>query len=98
MAFKQGAGKTTTTGVRVALTAANDYFCSLTIQAKVGNSGGSVYIGDDTVSTTAFAFELAPGEAITLTSSEGDSINTKQIYLDVQGGATDGVTWGGISR
>ena len=97
MAFKSGS-KTTTTGVRVALTDANDYYCSITIQAKTANAGGTIFLGESTVSTTVFAFELAAGEAITLTSSEGDPINTKQIYLDVTGGTVDGVTWGGIAR
>jgi len=97
MAFRGGSKAVAAAGTAEPLTATRQVYCSLTIQAKSGNTG-TVYVGDSNVSSSNYFFELQGyPDSITLLSSEGDSINTAQVFIDAANN-DDAVTFGGIAR
>jgi hypothetical protein len=89
MALLQGS-KTTNAGTRAPLVATTvttptSRFCArVTIYALPGNTN-KVYVGDASVSSTAYAVRLSAGESYTIGMGEtrGNSTDLATIYIDV---------------
>jgi hypothetical protein len=74
----------TTAGTQIQVTSTPIYVESVYIEA-LGTNTGFIYVGDENVSSTAYAARLAAGEGFSLNVQKGkadDRINLDNIWID----------------
>ena len=75
-------GVVTTAATRVKLASSSTTFRLATIQANAGN-GGTIYIGDVTVSSSVYGIALPKGASIAIGASGNDpNFDLTQFYAD----------------
>ncbi len=95
LGITQGSKMVAAPGTRVPLSSTDVFTKSVFIQAKrlTEDNTGKIYIGDENLaygSNEGPAF--TPGADLTISSSDGEGVNLKLIYVDAAT-ATDGVVF-----